>query len=155
MNKGLTCLLFLLLLSACGGNISYHSYQPVPNGGWRGNDTLFYPLPDSIEPGNYTVQLGIRHLESYPYRDIWLEVSHNLQDSTTYQKDTLHLYLADTLGDWYGHGIGGLLQYTADSVLEVHLQEKSNGSSFHINHLMNDTLLRSIYDVGIRLQHLP
>lgn len=153
MNKGQIILLFLFLLTACQKSTLYHSYQPVPNTGWQRNDTLFYPLNSSLNTGYYEIQIGIRHLESYPYRDIWLEMSHNLQDSTSFQKDTLHLYLADEWGNWYGNGIGGLLQYTEEQVLRIHLQEKNNHPSFRIVHLMNDSLLKSVYDVGIQLRH--
>lgn len=155
MNKGWLHLLLLLLLASCQGNTCYHSYRPVPNAGWQKNDTLFYPLPSSVDTGYYHMQIGIRHLESYPYRDIWLRISHNLQDSTLYQDDTLHLYLADKEGNWHGNGIGGLLQYATDSAFKVHLQEKSHRISFRITHLMSDTLLKSVYDVGIRLKPYP
>lgn len=151
MNKGL--ILLLILFIACQGNTYYHSYQPVSNAGWKRNDTLFYHLP-SITKGEYNLQIGIRHLESYPYKDIWLEVCHNLQDSTIFQKDTLHLYLADSLGDWQGKGIGGLLQYTEEAPLKVEIKESHSNASIHITHLMSDSLLRSIYDVGIQVNHI-
>lgn len=155
MNRGLISLLISFLLTACQGNICYHSYQPVPQAGWKRNDTLSYPIHSLPNTGYYNIQIGIRHLESYPYKDIWLEINHNLKESTIFQKDTLHLYLADKNGNWYGNGIGGLLQYTTDDILRIHLQEKSNQSSISIIHLMNDSLLQSIHDIGIQLQQIP
>ena len=140
MNKGITTLFLLFFLTACQGNICYHSYQPVYS---------------HMEAGYYDMQIGVRHLESYPYKDIWLEINHNLKDSTTFQKDTIHLYLADPKGNWYGNGIGGLLQYTTNNILRLHLQENSNQSSINIIHLMKDSLLKSIHDIGIQLQQVP
>ena len=154
MNKGITTLFLLFFLTACQGNICYHSYQPVPKAGWKGNDTLSYPIYSHMEAGYYDMQIGVRHLESYPYKDICLEVCHNLQDSTNFQKDTLHLYLADSLGDWQGKGIGGLLQYTEEAPLKVEIKESHSNASIHITHLMSDSLLRSIYDVGIQVNHI-
>lgn len=155
MNKGITTLFLLFFLTACQGNICYHSYQPVPKAGWKGNDTLSYPIYSHMEAGNYDMQIGVRHLESYPYKDIWLEINHNLKDSTTFQKDTIHLYLADPKGNWYGNGIGGLLQYTTNNILRLHLQENSNQSTINIVHLMKDSLLKSIHDIGIQLERNP
>ena len=67
----------ILILAACQNNIIYHSYAPVPLDGWDKSDTLVYTLPNSIPAGNYEAEIGIRYQESYPYRDIWLEVSQN------------------------------------------------------------------------------
>ena len=67
----------IIILAACQNNIIYHSYTPVPLDGWNKSDTLVYTLPNSIPAGNYEAEIGIRYQESYPYRDIWLEVSHN------------------------------------------------------------------------------
>ena len=67
----------IIILAACQNNIIYHSYTPVPLDGWNKSDTLVYTLPNSIPAGNYEAEIGIRYQESYPYRDIWLGVSHN------------------------------------------------------------------------------
>lgn len=98
------------------------------------------------------MHIGIRHLESYPYRDIWLEISHNLSDSTFFHKDTLHLYLADQWGNWHGKGIGGLLQHTDTHPPKIQIKARNSQSTFQIIHLMNDSLLKSVYDIGIQLK---
>ena len=82
----------IIILAACQNNIIYHSYAPVPLDGWDKSDTLVYTLPNSIPAGNYEAEIGIRYQESYPYRDIWLEVSHNTKDTLTYVTDTLHFF---------------------------------------------------------------
>lgn len=149
MNKVLICLLFVL--TACENKTLYHSYQPVSHTGWTKEDTLHFQLPDTLVPGTYEFQIGIRHLDSYPYRDIWLAFSHNLQDSTIYETDTLHLYLADTAGAWLGDGIGGLMQYNEH--LPAHWVQRDSAShrSIKIYHLMSDSILKSIHDVGIKI----
>ena len=153
LNKWIFCL--PLLFIGCQEYTCYHSYQPVPQAGWSRNDTLFYPLTSPLPPGKYELQIGIRHLESYYYRDIWLGISHNLKDSTRYETDTLHLYLANEKGDWYGDGIGGLMQFTQDLPTALSLQDSTANRIFQIFHLMNDSVLRSIYDVGIKLSVAP
>lgn len=100
----------ILILAACQNNIIYHSYAPVPLDGWDKSDTLVYTLPNSIPAGNYEAEIGIRYQESYPYRDIWLEVSHNTKDTLTYVTDTLQLFLVDEAGNKTGNGLCGLYQ---------------------------------------------
>lgn len=151
INRLIICL--PLLLIGCQKNIKYHSYQPVPSTGWSRNDTLIYELP-SIPTGRYGYQIGIRHLESYPYQDLWIGIDQNLQDSTFYRTDTIHLYLTDKKGSWIGHGINGLLQFTHDSGFLSHSEEEGK-YSFRIYHLMSDSLLPSINDIGIRLKLHP
>ena len=48
-----------------------------------------FALDSAIYEGcKYELSIGIRHLDSYPYRDIWL----------TLNNDTLHFYLANEEG---------------------------------------------------------
>lgn len=138
---------FIILISvlittiSCQENIFYHSYQPVNNTGWERDDTFLYQLPASIHCSEYEYELGIRHKDSYKYRDIWLTVN----------EDTLHLFLADSIGYWKGNGIGEIRQCThrftipsQDSIQEI-----------RINHIMQDNPLVGIHDIGIQIKKLP
>ena len=81
----------IIILAACQQyNLSL--LYPRPLDGWNKSDTLVYTLPNSIPAGNYEAEIGIRYQESYPYRDIWLGVSHNTEDTLTYVTDTLQLF---------------------------------------------------------------
>ena len=109
----IACLpIIYLLLTACHSNTVYHSYQSIPTTGWSKSDTLVYTLPASIPAGTYEMTIGIRHQESYPYRDLWMNISTNVKDTSTYTTDTLQLFLADKTGNWNGNGPGGLYQFT-------------------------------------------
>lgn len=108
-----------------------------------------------MNSGSYKMEVGIRHLESYKYRDLWLEINHNLQDSTLFQKDTLHIYLADSIGNWLGKGIGGLTQYAVDVCTYNIPDTTTHAPTFYITHLMNDQPLESIHNMGIKISQLP
>lgn len=143
--NNLTCCLFfiLLLFVSCQETI-YHSYQPVEYTGWDKSDTLIFTLSTPISTQKsleYEYQIGIRHKDSYKYRDIWLTINH----------DTVHLYLADSIGRWKGNGISELRQITFpynpsrlkdDSIKEV-----------QITHIMQDNPLPGIHDIGISIQN--
>ena len=130
--------LISLLLISCQGHTFYHSYQPVNTTGWHKNDTMVYTLDAPVINKELTLEIGIRHTDSYPYRDIWLTV--NL--------DTVHIYLTDSKGHWSGKGIGELRSLThrlpfchpKDSIKEI-----------RIAHIMTDNPLTGIHDIGIRI----
>ena len=129
-----------LLTISCQNNTLYHSYQPVPATGWDKNDTLVYSLPQALPNQSYIYEIGIRHRDSYPYRDIWLTIN----------QDTLHLYLADTIGNWTGSGIGEIRQSTFPVQLNPFPQDSVK--AFHITHIMQDQPLEGILHVGLRIE---
>ena len=144
----------ILIFAACQNNTVYHSYEPVSLDGWSKSDTLVYTLPNSIPAGNYEVEIGIRHQESYPYRDLWLEIGHNTQDSLVYVTDTLQLFLADEAGNKTGDGPCGLYQCGLPYKASLPIRAEGNTRAFRIVHIMTDNPLTGISDVGIRLRRL-
>ena len=142
----------ILILAACQNNIIYHSYAPVPLDGWDKSDTLVYTLPNSIPTGNYEAEIGIRYQESYPYRDIWLEVSHNTKDTLTYVTDTLQLFLVDEAGNKTGNGLCGLYQCDLPYKASIPIRTEGSARTFRIVHIMTDNPLTGISDIGIRLR---
>ena len=142
----------IIILAACQNNIIYHSYTPVPLDGWNKSDTLVYTLPNSIPAGNYEAEIGIRYQESYPYRDIWLEVSHNTKDTLTYVTDTLQLFLVDEAGNKTGNGLCGLYQCDLPYKASIPIRTEGSARTFRIVHIMTDNPLTGISDIGIRLR---
>lgn len=139
----IACLLVILSCLACHEETVYHSYQPVDSAGWARNDTLSFVLPSSILPNDYKFGIGIRHKDSYKYRDIWLTVNH----------DTLHLYLADTIGNWLGNGMGEIRQLIVPFTISKHTEDSLQ--TLYINHIMQDRPLTGIQDIGIQIRKHP
>ena len=89
------------------------------------------------------MEIGIRHKDSYKYRDIWLTIN----------TDTLHLYLADSIGNWIGNGIGDTRQWSAPIHLKMLKQDSIR--KLRITHIMQDNPLKGIEHVGIRIKEIP
>lgn len=142
----------IILLTACQSYTAYHSYEPIPIKGWAKSDTLVYVLPASVPAGNYEMEIGIRYQESYPYRDIWLEISHNMQDTLNYATDTLQLFLADEAGNKTGNGIGGLYQCSRPYKDMFPIHTEGNVRTFRIAQIMTNDTVKGISDIGIRLR---
>lgn len=135
--------LTLFLTVSCQEHTIYHSYQPVETAGWHKNDTLIYSLPQALANVAYQYEIGIRHKDTYPYRDIWLKVN----------QDTIHLYLADSIGKWRGHGIGGTRQLTFPVQLKTN--DEDSIREFRITHIMQDQPLSGVHNIGIKISKLP
>lgn len=137
------CGLFLLLCTSCQ-EILYYSYQPVNSTGWYKKDTLIYTIDTLLgKDEKVKYQIGIRHKDSYNYRDLWLRINH----------DTIHIYLADSIGKWFGHGIGELRQITFPYHPTILSQDTIK--ELRINHIMKDDSLSGIHDIGISIHKYP
>lgn len=144
--------LSVLGLAACQNSTVYHSYLPVPTKGWERGDTLVYALPSSVPAGEYEMAVGIRYLDAYPYRDIWLSISCNMQDTLHYATDTLQLFLADEAGDRVGSGSGGLYQCTLPYKMSFSIRQEGQSRTIRVVQIMKDNPLKGISDVGVRLK---
>lgn len=139
---------FLLLLTACQGNTSYHSYQPIQIEGWYRHDTLTYYLDSCYTEGLIDkLQIGIRHTDSYPYQDLWIGILTIAKDSITReQTDSIHLFLADSNGVWEGTGIGETRVFIHEKTFPLKIDSIIGIKVFH---LMKEQPLKGINDVGI------
>ena len=70
---------------------------------------------------------------------------------TRYKTDSIHLYLADSNGNWKGKGIGELRQFTQTNSFKAVSEKRDTIIGFKIFHLMQDNPLPKIYDIGLRI----
>lgn len=108
-SKYYLAILSFICLCACQQDTLYFTYEPVPTDGWSKTDTLQFYLPDTLSPGTYHLEVGVRHSGKYPYRDLWLELTQYIPSPTSddewiESKDTIHVYLANEKGNWNGSG---------------------------------------------------
>lgn len=189
-------ILFLSVLYACKPDTVYYTYNAISSNGWSKKDTLQFNLPDTLSPGTYHLEVGVRHSGKYIYRDLWLELTQYMPSKEkpnhwVAKKDTIHIYLANEKGNWNGTGTTGghfqLLSPSGDIMIPMennlvspsedlvsistdansiqkHKQKdkytyegKQHGlnkmARFHlkVTHIMTDTLLMHISDVGLQL----
>ncbi|WP_294474196.1 gliding motility lipoprotein GldH [uncultured Bacteroides sp.] len=153
LRNSLFCLLGACLLSACNENTVYHSYQSLPDEGWGKSDTLSFQVPvtDSI-PTTLRLFAEVRNRTKYPYRDLHLFISQNLQDSTVWRTDTIAISLADSTGRWMGKGWGSIYQSATfvKSVRPLH----PGKYTIKVMNGMKDEMLQGLNDVGIRIERL-
>lgn len=139
------------LIAACNENTVYHSYQSIPSEGWKKSDTLFFNVPVKDSLTLLQLSAEIRNESNYAYRNIYLMISQNLEDSMVWKTDTLLLILADKEGKWNGTGWGSLFQSTLPIGSAV-VRHPGN-YTFKVIHGMQDEVLKGIHDIGVRITH--
>ncbi|MDC7135854.1 gliding motility lipoprotein GldH [Bacteroides zhangwenhongii] len=148
--NSLFCLFTACLTAACNENTVYHSYQSLPDNGWGKSDTLsfFVPITDSLPP---TLRLfaEVRNRTDYPYQDLHLFISQNLQDSTVWRTDTIAIHLTDSTGRWFGKGWGSV--YQSETFIRSVRPLHPGNYTFKVVSGMKDDVLQGINDVGIRI----
>lgn len=139
------------LLTACNEHTVYHSYQSLPNEEWGKSDTLSFQIPitDSV-PTTLRLFAEVRNSIEYPYHDLHLFISQNLQDSTVWRTDTIAFCLADSTGRWTGHGWGSIYQ-SETFITSVRPLHPAN-YTIKIMSGMKDEKLQGLSDVGIRIE---
>src|SRR5690554_1068971 len=100
---------------------------------------------------SFTIELSSNR--SYPYRDLWLDVGHNLTD-TLFHVDTLRVMLMDEQGKWMGSGVGGLNQFSVPYLLNLSpvARDSVTGYTIWIKQVMGDNPLHGVEKVGLKVE---
>lgn len=142
-----------LAMSACTGDLVYSHYENVapangkiigPNNWHMDSVARFtYTIDDSVS--DYRILLRVRHLENYPYQNMWLFVNDGMQT------DTIEFYLADDRGRWLGNSHHGF--YDMPVLYEESKHYPDTGAyTLEVSHAMRDTLLRGVTHIGVEVR---
>lgn len=145
----LTPALLLLLFHSCIEGEAYYHYRHIDMGRWHADSLLLFDIDSGFikTESIYSIAIELYTAHNYPYRDIWLQVDHNLSDKT-FESDTLHFLLANSYGRWTGTGVGGLNRYSVPFKSAVSL-DSSSLYQFSIRHIMRDNILIGVDRVGV------
>ena len=135
-------LLLLVIITSCGGG-EKSIFHNLPTQGWA------YTSPVTFSPveGDGELFLAVRHDASYPYSNLWLEVSAPLHGGAQ-MVDTVNLTLCDNYGRWLGKGFGGSYQMEVPVAKSVKLD---SGTTVTMRHIMRLDTLHGIDQIGLRL----
>ena len=131
----------------CNDKTMYYSYTPTPSTGWEKNDTLQFNIPVNDSLVLLYLNTEVRSSNTYPYRDLWLEVRHNLKGSDTWQVDTLQFVLADEEGKRTDQSWSCF--YQKSKHLNPIFVKDTGTYVVKINHAMYDNNIKGIHDIGI------
>ena len=143
------CLLGTLI--SCQDKSIFHQYCSTPPTGWSNTDTLHINTSELIA-SDIELEIELRHTPNYRYSKIFIACEENLTDSTKFKTDTIALTLINSEGRLKGEGLGRIYQ-TRYFYKRLKHPQISSKSEFRIYHLMNDSTLQGIEDIGIRINH--
>ena len=106
------------------------------------------PVEDTISSNDilFTIRTG----SSYPFRNIYLFVSTTSPEGKTIT-DTLHYFLSNEKGEWYGKG--SLDIHELDLPYKTNVFFPTTGTyEIKIQHGMRMADLKGVYDFGIRVE---
>ncbi|MCM1162953.1 MAG: gliding motility lipoprotein GldH [Muribaculaceae bacterium] len=144
--------LVVLLASSCGkGERDYSRWAELPPSGWAYGDTLMLVPADTTLADNDSIvtrrlSLGVVHTSTYPYSNLWLEVTYH-GDGHLY-RDTVNMLLADVYGRWLGAGFGA--SYQREITLTPHADIDLT-RPVAVRHIMRLDTLPAIERVGIEV----
>lgn len=135
------------LLLGCMGKITYHSCQPIANQIWRNNDTLYFQIDSLASYDNLSLQVELRTLEEYPYKNMTLIVE---QSWTNWPKKTDIMTLQ--INGNHKQYINPI--YINESVSKpIYINKASKKGMIKIYHYMKKQTLKGVNDVGIRIEY--
>ncbi|MDE6145002.1 MAG: gliding motility lipoprotein GldH [Muribaculaceae bacterium] len=148
-NKWFSLTFFGLLASCSAHDNDYSAFSTINSEGWEYGHTYVYrpTIADSLANG--LLRVAVRHTNDYPFRNLWLEVSYQIEapDSTiSFRADTINITLADPYGNWLGRGLGTTFQ-KADTVrTDFRLIP---GAPIRLRHIMRVERVPELEQVGI------
>lgn len=147
--NSIALLLVSTLLLACGGH-SLHSYQSVGGEWHRGRSLSFVQDSASCTAADtLALYVGVRYSAAYKYRNLCLQVTGIAGYDSIISRDTICCDIYDAAGHHNGSTAGAL--YQAEYYVAPVPAPRNNAHTIRLQHIMQDSLLQGIYDVGIRL----
>lgn len=142
-------LLFVAVLSSCRDDVVFYHYEATDVEGWEKNDVVVFEVPRFEESHTYSLSVGLRLSNAYPFRNLNVVVEQTTYPSRHTTIDTLSCNVADKHGFVLGKGIS-LYQYhlPARKCFYVH----DDSLCIKIKHNMKREILPGISDVGIYIK---
>ena len=98
----------------------------------------------------YNVSVNIRHLDNYPYMNMWLQL-HGSNPEGKQQKERISISLATKEGRWLGEGLNGVWMVTLPLKQKIRFPHKGI-YTFGIEHDMRINPLPEVMNVGLRVE---
>lgn len=136
----------ILLLISCMEHVTYHSCQPITNQIWCNNDTLCFQIDSLASYDNLSLEVELRTLEEYPYKNLSLIVE-QVWPKLPKRTDIITLRI-DNNQKQYINPI-----YITESVSQpIYINKASRNGKIKIYHYMKKQVLQGVNDVGIRIK---
>lgn len=144
-------LIFALTSAMIAGNGcssgEFSRFAELPESGWAYGDSILISTAGTAGERQSELTVALRHNDKFPYRNLWIEISHPKADGKTH-RDSINIELADIYGRWLGKGFGASYQCQATLPHKVNIPDSE---TVKIRHIMRVDTIRGIEQIGITL----
>ncbi|HOO67395.1 MAG: gliding motility lipoprotein GldH [Bacteroidales bacterium] len=134
---------------SCDRSIHYSENYTLEGGNWSMFDPARYSCAINDTVRTYNMELSLRTSTAYPYRNIYLFMMTTFPSGSV-MTDTIHAMVTDEKGRWLGKGTGDVRELTIPYKSNVYFPEQGE-YHFRVAHGMRDTILKGVYDMGIKI----
>ena len=140
-----------ILLASCGRVDVYEKNTSIPSYAWSRSYHAkgSFIITDTV--GLYNIYIVLRHLDKYPYNNIWLNIGLKSPGDSMYNQK-VNLSLGNDLNGWEGTGMNDIWEVRKLISGQSRRFKKAGDYTFDITHIMRDEPLRSIMSAGIRVE---
>ena len=142
-------MLVALLSVACDSSVLYDETARIDEKGWLYSDAVTFNFEAADTMTAYTCYLDIRNRNSYPYSNIYLNITTIYPDGSIAADTNLQFVMAQPDGEWLGRYNG---RYVDGRYPFCRFRFPQQGAyQFVIRHAMRDTMLPGIMDIGMHI----
>lgn len=137
------------MITACTGGHEFSGYKDLSPRGWAYGEQCDFTVTTGGDTVSGNLVLSLTHDNSYPYSNLWIEMTLVAPDGSTISVDTVNIAMCDDSGKWYGKGMPGHYQLS-DTVTKrpVDLPDSARVS---LRHVMRVDTLGGISQIGVEL----
>ncbi len=141
----------ILFVASCGRVDVFEKNATIPTYAWSRNyhATGAFEITDTI--ALYNIYVVLRHLDKYPYNNIWLNIGLQSPGDSMYNQK-VNLTLGNDLNGWEGTGMNDIWEVRKLISGQPRRFKKNGQYAFDISHIMRDEPLKGIMSAGIRVE---
>lgn len=140
-----------LLLASCRQIEVFEKNTPFPKYEWKRDFAATGSFKITDTSSSYNIYIILRHTDSYPYNNIWINVGLQPPGDTMYFQK-LDLTLGNDANGWEGSGMNDIWEVRKIINGPPRRFRKSGEYRFNIKHIMRNEPLPSVMSAGLRIE---
>lgn len=140
-----------LLLTSCGSVDVFEKNTSIPSYAWSRSYHAEGDFQIVDTAALYNIYIVLRHLDKYPYNNIWLNVGLRSPGDSMYNQK-VNLTLGNDVNGWEGTGMNDIWEVRKLISGQPRRFKKTGDYHFDITHIMRDEPLQGIMSAGLRVE---
>ena len=140
----------IISLTSCYDFPIVSDSKAIDSEGWYSEDSVSFEWEVDNLDMRYNAFIDIRHTGQYSFSNLYLITNLTFPNGKQ-KRDTIHVTLADDRGNWFGSGLGDLVDHRIAFIENKEFPIKGT-YKLKIAQGMRQDPLKAITDVGFRLE---